>query len=124
MSSNVPSDEKMQMTGNVLSWLVGSAIAGTLIFVLALILDNASPGTQQALGPLARFLSGIAAPVLLVALAAEALAFVLLVVGLVRWRSGILRSPRWLLSAVGIVMVVVALGGVTLIAIIIALESP
>jgi hypothetical protein len=124
MSSNIPSDEKMQMTGSVLSWLVGSAIIGTLVFVLALILENTSLGTQQALGPLRRFLSGIAVPVLLVALAAEALAFVLLVVGLVRWRSRILRSPPWVLSAVGIVMVVVALGGTTLIAIIIALESP
>ena len=55
-------------------------------------------------------------------LASEASAFVVLVVGAACWRSRIVRSPRWLLLALGIVLVAAAMYVVVYVAIVIAIS--
>ena len=65
-----------------------------------------------------------AGPLLIfVTLAAEAAALVLLLVGLACWPSRIICNFRWVLSAVGIVLVATAILAVVYIAAVIATSS-
>ena len=118
MSSNGPSD-KMQRTGIVLSWLSGSAVLGILIFSVAFVRSNAAQGAHAS-GPLAQFVSGTAPYLGFVTLATEAVALALLVVGITCWPSRVVRSPRWVLSALAIVFVAVAIVAVAYLAAMIA----
>lgn len=103
MSSHGPAD-KMHPAGILLSRLVGSAVIGMLVLVVGLVLSNTSAGTQ-AQEPLAHFVNDIAPYLCVFILGAEAAALVVLCVGVARWPLQIIRSPRWLLSAFGIVFV-------------------
>ena len=113
----------MQTTGIVLSWLVGVAVAAILIFFVAFIRSNT--GTRnQGHGSLVHFIGG-AGPLLgFLILAAEAVALVLLIVGVARWPSRIIRSPRWVLSAIGSVFVAAAILVVVYLAAVIAVQNP
>jgi len=113
----------MHTTGILLSRLVGSAVAGMLILAVGFVLGNASPGDHGP-GPLAHLVSDVAPYLGLFILAAEAVAMVLLIVGIARWPLRIMRSPRWVLSALGIVLVAVVILVVVYIALVVAISHP
>jgi hypothetical protein len=107
--SQKPSD-RMQATGSILLYLAAAALVGTIL--LAFFVANSSvgnsggliPGVARAIGRNFRFVT-------LIALTSEVLAVVVLAVGAARWRSRIVRSQRWVVSAlctafVGLAMVV------------------
>jgi hypothetical protein len=116
MNADVQSNA-VQQTGRVLSWLVSLAIIGTLFFFLGLARSDSS----HAGG----FFPRSFAPVLTVLiLASEAAAFVILLVGIVRWPLQIIRSPRWLLSALGVLLAAGAILMILLMAITAAIALP
>ena len=113
----------MQATGTVLSWLTGSAAVGMLIVFVPFVRSNTIPRTHPYV-PLAYFVSSVAPFLGVIILAAETVALVLLVVGVVRWPSRIIRSPRWVLSAIGIVLVAASILVVAAVAATIAVQNP
>lgn len=122
MTSNTPSN-KMQTTGTVLSWLVGYTLVALLIIIVAFIRSNSSTG-NQAHGPLEEFVNGVGPLLALSVLAAAAVALALFIVGIVRWPAQIFHSPQWVLSAIGIVLVAVAVLLIASIASFIAVQHP
>lgn len=121
MSSPIRSD-KMHTTGGVLSWLAGLSVLGTLIICLGFVGANAVVGTDRG-GTLARLIGSVATALSVVVLLTEAGAVVLLLTGLACWRSRIFRSPRWVLSAVGVLLVAAAILMVAYFATVIAISS-
>lgn len=89
----------MSQTGRVLSWLVGVALIGAIFFFLGLVRSNSGQPLPDSLGQ----------ALALLILSCEAAAFVVLLVGVVRWPLRIIRSPRWLLSTLGLVLVAAAI---------------
>ena len=122
MTSKTPS-KMMQSTGTVLSWLVGYALVVLLLIIGAFIRSNSSSGNQGH-GPLAEFVNG-AGPLLgWSALAAAAVAVALCIVGMVRWPAQIVRSPQWVFSAIGVILVVAAVLLIASIASFVAVQQP
>ncbi len=107
--TETPSD-RMQTTGNILLCLTASALLGT--FLLAFFVANSSVGNSGGLMPsIARAIGRYVGFVTLIALTSEVLAIVVLAIGAARWRFRIIRSPRWVISAlctafVGLAMIV------------------
>ncbi len=101
MNAIIPAEtpsNRIQTTGNILLCLTASALLGTLL--LAFLVANSSAANSNGLIPsVARAIGRHAGFVTLITLASEALAIVVLAVGAVRWRSRIIRSPRWVISA-------------------------
>ena len=122
MTSNTPSN-KMQTTGTVLSWLVGYALVALLIFIVAFIRSNSSTGNQGH-GLLEEFVNGVGPLLGLSVLAAAAVAVALCIVGIVRWPAQIIRSPQWVFSAIGIVLVVAGVLLIASIASFVAVQHP
>ena len=106
MKSN-GSSNKMQTAGSVLSWLVGYAVVAMLILFVAISRNNLIAGNQRH-GWLEQFVDS-AGPVLgLSILVAVAVAAVICLVGIVRWPAEVIRSPLWVGSAIGIVLITAA----------------
>jgi hypothetical protein len=103
-----------QRTGRVLSWLVGCAVLSTLLFFLGMVRSDNGQRVPDA----------IAQALALVIVASEAVAFAVLLVGLFRWPRQIIRSPRWLLSGLAIVLVAAAVFVFVLITITAAIALP
>lgn len=113
----------MRTTGTVLSWLVGYAVVVLLIFIVAFIQSNSRTG-NQAHGPLEELVNGGGPLLGLSVLAAAAVAVVLCIVGVFRWPAQIIRSPQWLLSAVGLVLVVTGVPLICSVACFVAVQHP
>jgi hypothetical protein len=123
MTTAVPSN-KMQTTGHILSWLTGSAAVGMVLVLACFFHSYRSPGAQ-ADGLLTRLAVGIGPYlgfIIVITLVSEASAFVVFVVGAACWRLRIVRSPRWVLSGLGIVLVAAAMYLVVYVAIVIAIS--
>ncbi len=107
--TETPSD-RMQTPGNILLCLAASALVGTLL--LAFFVANSSVGNSDGLIPgIARAIGRYFRFVTLITLTSEVLAIVVLAIGAARWRFRIIRSPRWVISAlctafVGLAMIV------------------
>ena len=107
--TETPSD-RMQTTGNIFLCLAASALVGTLL--LAFFVANSSVGNSDGLIPgIARAIGRYFQFVTLITLTSEVLAIVVLAIGAARWRFRIIRSPRWVISAlctafVGLAMIV------------------
>lgn len=122
MTSNTPSNT-MQTTGSVLSWLVGYAVVVLFIIIGAFIRSNSTTGNQGQ-GPLEEFVNAVGPLLGLSVLAAAAVAMALCIVGIVRWPTQIIRSPQWVFSAIGIVLVVAAVLLIASIASFVAVQHP
>ena len=120
MKPNAPSSD-LQTAGAWLAGLVGYAVVASLIFLAAFAQShtgNQRPWwVEQLAGGAGRFL-GLS---IVVSLAAAVLLFLS---GLVRWPAQVIRSPRWVLSAIGIVLVAAAVLLVILVAAFIAVQHP
>jgi hypothetical protein len=116
MTSNTQSNQ-MQRTGTVLSWLVAYAVVAALIFIVASIRSNSGTGNPQ-------FVNGVGPILGFSILAAAAVALVLCLVGLVRWPAQIIRSPRWVLSAIGIMLIVAGAVLLVSLAAFVAIQHP
>lgn len=122
MNSTIQTD-KMQSTGLVLSSLAGSSVVGMLIFFAAFLRSNSTSGTQGN-EVLTHFSNGIGLALAFLILGAEMVALVLLGKGIVSWPSRVIRSPLWVLSAIGIACVAMAILAVAFLAATIAVQNP
>ena len=101
-------------TGRGLSWLVALAVTGSLCFMFGMVRSNSGHPIPDAV---AQILAALV-------LGCEAVAVIVLLVGIVRWPLQIFRSPRWLLSALGVVLVAVGTIMFLLITITVAIALP
>jgi uncharacterized membrane protein len=113
MNAIIPTEtasDRMQTTGNILLCLAASGLVGTLL--LAFLVANSSAGNSDGLIPaIARAIGQYFRFVTLITLTSEVLAILVLVLGAARWRFRIIRSPRWVISAlctafVGLAMII------------------
>ena len=111
----------MQTAGAWLAWLVGYAVVATLLFLVAFGESNSG---NQKLSPVAQ-LTANAGPFLVFSiLGSLAVAVLLFLSGLARWPAQVVRSPRWVFSAIGIVLVAGAALLVILVTAFIAVQHP
>jgi hypothetical protein len=122
MTSNTRSNS-MQTTGTVLSWLVGYAVVVLLIIIGPFLRGNSSTGNQGH-GPLEVFVNAVGPLLGLSVVAAALVAVGLCIVGIVRWPAQIIRSPRWVFSAIGVVLVLAAVVLIAALASFIAVQHP
>jgi hypothetical protein len=95
---NAEQANALQRAGQALAWAAVSAVGGSLTFVFCLIRSNHGYAVAD----------GVAKLSALLIVASLGAAFVILLVGVVRWPRQVLRSLRWLFSALAIVLVAVA----------------
>ncbi len=100
----------------VLAGLAIIGLVGEVIFAAALVRSNTGAGGNVVSGVVPFVGYGV--------LVAEAVALVLLVVGFVRWPSRIIRSPRWVLSGLGVVLAAAGMLVSAFLAVTVAVQSP
>ncbi len=122
MNTIIPTEtpsNRIQITGNILLCLTASALLGTLL--LAFLVANNSAGNSSGLIPsVARAIGRNFRFVTLITLTSEVLAIVVLAISAARWRFRIIRSPRWVISALCTAFVALAMIVLVYLAIIIA----
>ena len=108
MNSTAPV-EKMHTATLALSWVVGLAFLSMLILILGSLHWGASAGNPLPDGPVP--VMHALAPLLVIAVVSlEAVAVILLLCGLVRWRIRFLCSGRCVLSVIGIAIIAAPIG--------------
>ncbi len=112
---------RMDETGNVLLGIVCAGLVGMLGYAAAFIHANRPSGTSSqvivaiafAIGPFDRIVAALT-------LLSETVAIGLLGFGAFRYRSRILRSPQWIISAVGTVAIALVIAWLVAVAVVIA----
>ena len=104
----------------MLSWCVSYAVVAMVVFVIAFLRINSGgrPGNLEQL------VSGVGPFLPVSIMAATLMALGLCVVGIARWPAQVIRSPRWVLSAIGVLFVLAAAILTAFLAAFIAVQNP